>query len=349
MASPLVGLITDGVDDNPRDHESWSEPLLVLRLILMHAIGLLAIGMNVLNIAVLYKVQCFHDATKLFLRVLAVVDLSSGFLTLISENIQYWGNLKHGVSYFCEITYLGAIFLIISSLFLLSCLSLDRIIAVTKPLRYPTLMDKKRAALVATAALSLACLLAIGLLSRKSPLDNVYYDAKYRFCSISGFDSDIQFALALGGSISLIVIICTTAINIKLLFVALKQSKRNRTIMIKPPSDTSHIVNNVGDRDKLPAVMNIQISRWQEMKALRTVLTMTVAIYLAYLPLTMHATRFAIGLTPHGMFYEFFAYVMIYCNAWFNPVIYLFSNKGYRKAAVKVLKQNWMVKYAMNL
>lgn len=322
----------------PRD--SLSGPLFVVRVALMTLCGILAIGLNIFNLAVIRFVRCFQDATKAFLMVLAVVDLSSGCLTIITENVTYWTNMTTNAFYFCEITLTTSGFLMLSSLFILSCLSIDRFLAITKPLRYPNLMTNKSAVVLATLALCLACLSSVAVMSRKAPLDNVSFDNVTKFCSIRRFDSKIQFALAFGGTISIVMIICTTVINAKLLWVALKQGRRNRAVIVQPSAMTVVMDNVTGKSLETETIVNIHTSsKWEETKALRTVLTMTCALYVAYLPLTIHITRYAAGLKPFDKVYEFFAFLMIYCNAWFNPLIYLFSNKGYRKTARKIWKR----------
>lgn len=309
----------------------WSGYRLVLRLTLMHICGVLAVGMNVLNLIILRRVTCFNDATKLFLRLLALVDMMSGLLNMVTENVVHWSKLEETFPFFCEITFTLTLLLIFSSMFLLSCLSIDRILAISKPLRYISIMNKTKTVCMATCAICLALLVSVAILSRFSPLDNVYFDRAYLFCSIKKFDSDIQFALIMGGTMAILMICLTTIINLKLLWISCKQSRRQRIILVHPLP--AHQTVETAERLNETNPQRSQISIWREIKALRTVLVMTVTLYVAFLPLTIHAVRYGIGLTSYGEVYEFFCYLMAFSNAWFNPVIYLFLNKSYREKA----------------
>ena len=120
---------------------------LVLR-ILKTAIGVFGILGNTLVCAVIYKVAFLHTLTNALLFNQAAVDLVVSIVLLLESNVPVPDNLPDSTAgwLLCRV-WVGDLFLwgtfIASTLNLLS-VTVDRFVAIVFPLRYATLLTRRR-------------------------------------------------------------------------------------------------------------------------------------------------------------------------------------------------------------
>ena len=123
--------------------------VLTASLLAITAILILAGNIFVLLILQRIKTSVYNEVTKLFMRSLTVSDLMVGIF-LVIPNVGRWANggtWPYG-KYFPLVYLKVHVFVLLSGLLSLMVITIDRYMAVVYALRYPYLMNKKRAKIV---------------------------------------------------------------------------------------------------------------------------------------------------------------------------------------------------------
>ena len=131
---------------NPCSLAGW-DPLTPYLAATHAVIAICSILGNSLVILAVVKYESLRTSTNTFVLGLAVADLMVGL------NIPFYVSFYFDVSYICEpvaclCRYFFALFVTISSLLLLVGVAADRYVSIIYPLRYPTIMTTKVAAVI---------------------------------------------------------------------------------------------------------------------------------------------------------------------------------------------------------
>ncbi|XP_005415252.1 PREDICTED: olfactory receptor 6C75-like [Chinchilla lanigera] len=140
-------------------------------LFLLHLLAYLASVMgNLLIITITWADQRLHTPMYFFLSTFSFCEC--GFITtVIPKLLTIFLSRKHMISFAACFTQAFAfLFLGATIFFLMAVLSLDRYLAICKPLHYPTIMNTRTCVLLVTACFSLGFLLMAGPVIKLSQL-----------------------------------------------------------------------------------------------------------------------------------------------------------------------------------
>ncbi|XP_022088755.1 beta-2 adrenergic receptor-like [Acanthaster planci] len=296
-------------------HTSASLATVILRTLSIVIAFLLIITSNFVNLIVLPRTNCFGEVTQFLLMSLAVEDFLIGVCLAFAiwpAVADFW---PFGDAVCKIIGSLGTLLAAASSLTLM-CISVDRFLAVTRPLRYVTIVTLKRARFVITAVW-LVCFIFIAFVDTATwpPLQNIEYDTVLCNCIVKFFD-DRVFPRALAAAAVCVVLpsIIITATNAKLLVVTIAHAKRIDAL------PRNHNFNDGGRR----------ISS-REFKAVRTTLVITGIYYMAWAPFLATQIYLAFSSVAIADWLHFLSGYLVLSNSWWNVFIYSFMNKSFRK------------------
>lgn len=311
---PLTELPNSTVGDDVTSYVEYHITIIALALYTMAF--LLIICCNTLNLYIMRKpLDCFSDNTRFFLCALAVVDLLSGLICCPTEMVlSIYGNWPHTHAT-CNIVAIVYTMVSCQALLCLCLVSVDRYLTIMKPLRYPTIMTPQRARIVLVCVLLVGALASLVILVARdlpSPEENI------RLCALLYLDSTdpvrpliiiIVVSFVIPASILLFV-------NIRLMMITIQKTRELA--------------------DMSPTAVRYTTDR---LKGVRTILVLTSAFFLTWLPLTctmVAAVIFNARIPPAwGTLVSFPAL----CNSWINAFIYLFMCTSYRRAIVKEVRK----------
>ncbi|KAL5284016.1 GPROAR1 family protein [Megaselia abdita] len=123
----------------------WTEPSSLISLAILEFINVLVIGGNCLVIAAVFCSNKLRSVTNFFIVNLAVADLLVGLLVLPFSAT--WEVFKVWIfgDVWCKIWLAVDVWMCTASILNLCAISLDRYVAVTRPVTYPSIMSTKRA------------------------------------------------------------------------------------------------------------------------------------------------------------------------------------------------------------
>lgn len=322
----------------------WKGTALLLRVISVNILGIVIIVLNAVNIVILTRaIECFGRVTDLIFKTLALVDFSTGVNVLISENIALLTSIPQASPIYCNFMLPFVGFLILSSLLLLGYLIFDRLFAVSLPLRYP--FTTRRLCIY----LSLICILAVAAIL-SIPFIHSTFSKDTLSCHLQS-SYKLWFS-SVTAAIFMVVIVVISCANIKLLIIACQQKYKLKvcsssfrdTISSKVPQKSRiHLSQRRGmvrtsclrtspNFSSANSALRLRHGRYGNMKAVKTVICMTAALYIAYIPMV---TMSLCSKKHMNIVWEFLGYFGIYCNSWMNPIIYLHMNSSYRRKFLK--------------
>ncbi|XP_077302865.1 octopamine receptor in mushroom bodies [Arctopsyche grandis] len=128
-----------------RESVQWSDPSLLASLTVLAIINVLVIVGNCLVIAAVFCSSKLRSVTNLFIVSLAVADLLVGIAVLPFSAT--WEVFKVWIfgDVWCSVWLAVDVWMCTASILNLCAISLDRYVAVARPVRYPSLMSRKRA------------------------------------------------------------------------------------------------------------------------------------------------------------------------------------------------------------
>lgn len=130
---------------NPLEDVDWSQPGLIISLVILGVVNVLVLAGNCLVVLAVFLDAKLRTVTNLFIVSLAMADLSVGLAVLpfsaLLEVLDLWifGEI------WCSIWLAVDVWMCTASILNLCAISLDRYLAVTRPVSYPSIMTPLRA------------------------------------------------------------------------------------------------------------------------------------------------------------------------------------------------------------
>jgi len=285
------------------------------------------------NMTIIYLVskhQHLKNATNFFVSSLAVADL------IVLMSMLFWIIGTKVFDYGMELKYIYSsldLFGGILSMLNVFCVSADRAIAVTYPLRYERIVTKRRSVVITFAIMCFSlCLLVAGILRVINPLkrDMSYYkDDSYIYHRVVDYICYIMFFVAISGTM-----LCYTLIFL-IVFHKLKGSRKLEKLM-------SH-TRNAFTEDEAPDQPECQ-ERKRSHSILFREIKVTLNILIIVFPFTAGWTFFIgthlyedINHTVESVTYNFFMVIIPWLLSVLNPVIYLVVNRSLRQCFCKTV------------
>ncbi|XP_072165984.1 probable G-protein coupled receptor 21 [Diadema setosum] len=275
--------------------------------------GLVTIFSNVVNLLALNFAQhCFSENTRLCFQAVAVIDFFVGLFCCTFHSIRFSG-LSIATTRAFSIT--GVIFcstLFNQSVMILACVSVDRYLAITRPLRYHTIVTRRR-----MIALIL-CGVLIGTINSASSLAHkILANVKdLKFASVEIAHNPVLIVY-----FALIVISAgvTTFCNI----VLVKLARRHRRRIFAQTAAHGKTSN------ALPPVQQPRSN-----KDVRTVLAVTGAFYVTWgAQVSVNFVSAVTGVEIHCIVRNVLL-ILVISNSFWNALIYLLINSTFRRTVI---------------
>ncbi|XP_071478914.1 probable G-protein coupled receptor 21 [Diadema antillarum] len=286
---------------------------------------------NIMTLTVLHRVPtCFEEVPRIIFQTLAVTDLLTGLLcSMLSCLFSVAPHLQNALT--CSVRTMACTTCINLSALVMAFATVDRYIAVTKPLRYPSLMTTKRTKIVIAVLASIAA--GNGLLT------NIGADYSSNVC-VSDFTA-VGIGISFRPALLLILLIHYSSIlvaaiaNFKVIRIALRHSNTIAEQYLaarafREPANKSEAADPLPFSDENKTVIK---------RGIWTVIMATVMFYIAVLPWNiMTSLHFAkhVKIPPP---LRMAAALLIISNSWWNVIIYSLMNRTFRRAGRNMLKR----------
>ena len=313
-----------------------------LRTVFITFHSIFTILANIICIHVIRNTNTMTDSAKVFMVSLAISDLMVGVIAAFSIAPAFlgwwpWGKL------ICSITAAFVTVFCMTSVFSLVCISIDRIIAVCNPLRYHSLVTRRRA-LAATAFVWLGCFGIISCLWHNSP--PVMYNNASVTCAWVWEDNFRSIPVAICICLSLFVVPCVIlcVMYFKLLLVTQHHVRRITAVNswsappTPRPSMRSSLRSSESSTDE-SAVSSGSCASVSDHKAVKMFCVITLAFTVAWAPYSITSMYSCISGKTIPQWSEFLVHWLAFSNSWFNVIVYVIMNTALRNTACRLLRR----------
>ena len=293
--------------------------------------SLLSVLGNVLNFLALRKLPTISESRKVFYSFLSAADLVTGILMLPSVVAALTGKWPFGFG-FCVVYAYMIITNLGISIGLIFVITLDCYIAISRPLHYPSIVNKSRAIAVCSFIVVAyytgeLIILAIGT---DAPFSEVKYFRGVGVCIVDyesrgvGTYSVLVFCVSIFPSAFMLL-----SLQCRIAYVARKQARRVAQQI--PTSTTDYgTETEVGGSSRKRSKLN-RHGRLSELKGIYVCIVVSVSFFAGWLP-TSAWQIFAIlnGRPVENVLPLIPLLWLSYSQCWTNPLIYMVMKRSYR-------------------
>ena len=291
---------------------------IVFKSVVVILTSTLIISGNIVNLIVLPKVQNTNSSTLILLMTLAVIDLSTGVMCAVFGIPSVTtGSWLFGRT-MCVIVGLLYTTTVGYPLTILFNISVDRYLAITRPLVYPSLVTSKRVtASILLPILTFATLYFLGTADK--PFDNVVFSPARGQCLVDFRNPEIAaLSISILTTSVLSVILAIAVIYLRILIIARRAAKAIDILQLSENSTGRQRARGFSRR---------------EWKATRTTLIVTGGFTVAWLPFMISQIWEAATGRQLDPIVEFIVFILPTCNSWWNVLIYSVMNKQFQHMA----------------
>ena len=291
----------------------------------------LIVACNSLVLVALPRVNTINKQTKLFMRSLAIADIGTGvfvvFPKIASLFIGFWpyGHVS------CALYYFAKIFMYYAEQFSFIGISVDRFIAVTKPLRYCTKLTVNRCRVMVSSFWILPALIVLYSVINRYQND-LFRESFSSYTSEEGacvLTSGPETANTVGYIIGIVVltigpVLAVSGMSLKILQITVMHIRKVEQ------APTPQVAQN--------ANRNLYQSR-QEIKVTLTMLVTTGAYVVAWLPLMFNsvANFFTDDKYVSTVLWTTVD-ILFFSNCFWNAIIYSFKLSAFRRVVKQLLR-----------
>ncbi|XP_038078182.1 adenosine receptor A2b-like [Patiria miniata] len=312
---------TNNLTTGKADDSESSQTALAVVVCTFATLGLaLNFLLNPLMLLVLHRVTSIQPTTKIFMVSLTASDLGSGLVWLLELPELFLGAWPLG-GFLCAATGVMMFTTRAMGVFSLLLLTVNRYIAVSRPLRYPTLMTVFRSKVIVCstwAAVTAICITVYGIYHPKYILES----GPLKLCI---WESDWRQYVSIVTMLSVLLVVSFLYVHI--LMIARRHARRIATD------------NQVGNGQAMG-----QIPQNVSTRSTTTVVIITGTLMVSWLPTVIILST----LIPETDFagYRIFLLVnltddFLLANTWLNVIIYYLRNRDLRQT-IHLILSAWL-------
>ncbi|RDD42357.1 Trace amine-associated receptor 8c [Trichoplax sp. H2] len=274
---------------------------------------ILALGGNFLSVLVVYRKRSLHNPSGFLIATLAATEMATGLIVtcyFFAFSALHCGMLEN----FCIVlAYLSTTFVCFSHI-TVGLISIDRYIAITRPLHYPMYITNKRLSRILILSITHSCFCAsLPLMNlNQIQLGRYQYVEYLSLCWIDITDLSENFIFLVIMYSALLMVICIVVSCYVLIFVKANQIHRKRRNLELTKSSVRHLSK----------------------KLTRTIL-IVITVYLIFIiPST---ATILITLNHHRLFLsptmsKIMTFWGLHIKIIINPLIFGFSHRDFRQS-----------------
>ncbi|XP_038055044.1 beta-1 adrenergic receptor-like [Patiria miniata] len=310
--SPDEGIIvTSNSTGDIIENEHTSTTLLILVKVLAVLAIFLCVLLNPLMLVTLRRVTSIQPTTKIFMASLTLSDLCNNLYWILALTELFAGSWLLG-DFFCVVYSVTSYLFVSLSIVSLFILTVDRYIAISRPLQYPSIMTVFRSKIIVLstwATVSIICSLVLGINGSRI----VSLDTRYYLClGHNDWRNYLFFLLAV------VIILSIFILYARIAWIARKQARRIAA------------ENQAG---------NGQGGRRINTRSTTTIIIITGTLIITWIPTVV---KLAMASQSQWEPYDFylasmFTQVLLLCNGWLNVIIYYLRNRDLRQAVCSLL------------
>lgn len=297
-------------------------------LILLECFSLLlSVVLNVFHLIVLIlNTSLFTGNLRFCLRVLAVIDIAGGSLCHGINIIYYFNRTMIKTSLVkCNVAVGFCILLVLFSQLTLFVITIDRYIAVTRPLQYYNILTLRRIRIFLLAVLMFGFSMSVGRSVHGFAIGHCDFDGDNLFMRKG------TRALTIYNIMPLILVMVTTILNARLLFIARAHKRRCQVTRQLNIALTSRDSAEAHDTEQ-----NIFSERYKSAITISAVVGASYLVWMPYLIITIVILSTQSNLSPVG---KVTTYWLIYTTFWLNPIVLGLVNRSYKNAAIRLTRK----------
>ncbi|XP_038057230.1 beta-1 adrenergic receptor-like [Patiria miniata] len=308
-------IVTSNTTEDNVEKELTSTTLLILVKVMAVLAIFLCVLLNPLMLVTLRRVTSIQPTTKIFMASLTLSDLCNSLCWILPLTELFAGSWLLG-DFLC-VVYSVTIYLFNGlGIYSLLLLTVDRYIAISRPLRYPSIMTVFRSKTIVFstwAAVSIICILGLGIHGKKV----VSLVSKHNLCLRESYEWR-QYL-----SVTLLVF---TILSILIMYAHIAVIARNQARRIAAE-------NQAG---------NGQGGQRINTRSTTTIIIITGTLIITWIPSVI---RLVIDSQNQWEPYDsylamMFTNVLLLCNGWLNVMIYYLRNRDLRQA-MHALLSDW--------